>query len=73
MPKKVVPKGKQAEIEEKLLGRFKGLAGQKEKEMFIGAAEKRKAAEERVRISKKHPHAFDKPPEDMVEEGEEGR
>ena len=72
LPKKVVPKGKQAEIEEKLLGRFKGLAGQKEKEMFIGAVEKRKAAEERARILKKHPHAFDKPPEDMVEEGEEG-
>ena len=60
LPKKAVLKGKEAEIEKKLLGRFEGPQGRKEREIFSEAVEERKAAEGR-RTLKNNPKTSDNP------------
>lgn len=59
LPKKVIPRGKEAETEGRLLGRFGGADGLRERELFIRAVAERRVAEDRAQVLKKDPHAFD--------------
>lgn len=60
IPKQVL-KGKDAQIEQKLLKKFKGLDGVKAKKELYFKLEEKKEAARRKKILAKDPHAFDPP------------